>query len=110
MLTPSSLALTSTFSGLIAAMAPDTIGVEDVRRTLLTRPSAGWTQVSEFWSAGPLAGKTPGEASGQTGVTTKWFALITDVAVGGVTLRQTGLIDARQPAPRLASRQWGEGA
>jgi general secretion pathway protein K len=95
---------------LIAAMAPDTIGVEDVRRTLLTRPAAGWTQVSEFWSAGPLAGKTPGEASGQTGVTTKWFALITDVAVGGVTLRQTGLIDARQQAPRLASRQWGEGA
>ncbi len=97
-------------SALIAAMAPDTIGVEDVRRALLARPTAGWTQKSDFWSSGPLAGKVAGEASGQTAVATQWFALITDVAIGGVTLRQTGLIDARQPVPLLVSRQWGEGA
>lgn len=95
---------------LIAAMAPDTIGVEDVRRTLLSRPDVGWAQTSAFWSAGSFAGKALGEASGQTAVTTKWFALITDVAVGGATLRQTGLIDARQPHPQLVTRLWGEGA
>ncbi|MDB5681064.1 MAG: type secretory pathway protein [Sphingomonas bacterium] len=96
---------------LIAAMAPDTIGVEDVRRALLTRPEAGWAQASEFWTAGSLAGKTaPGEALAATAVTTQWFALITDVTIGGVTLRQTGLIDASQPQARLVSRQWGEGS
>ena len=95
---------------LIAAMAPDTVGVEDVRRALLTRPDAGWSQVSNFWSMGSLAGKVPGGAPGETSVTTQWFALITDVTIGGVTLRQTGLIDARKAAPRLASRQWGEGS
>lgn len=97
-------------SALIAAMAPDTIGVEDVRRTLLARPEGGWAQTANFWSGGSLAGKAAGEASGQTDVNTKWFALITDVTIGRVTLRQTGLIDARQPAPVLVSRQWGEGA
>jgi len=95
---------------LIAAMAPDTIGVEDVRRALLSRPEGGWAQVSNFWSAGSLASKVPGGAPGETGVTTQWFALITDVTIGGATLRQTGLIDARQPHPQLVTRLWGEGA
>ena len=94
---------------LIAAMAPDTVGVEDVRRALLSRPEAGWAQVSGFWSAGSLAGKVPGGAPGETAVTTQWFALITDVTIGGVTLHQTGLIDATQPQARLVSRQWGDG-
>lgn len=91
---------------LIAAMAPDTIGVEDVRRALLARPEQGWDSPNTFWSMGSLAGKT---ASGETGVKTEWFALITDVTIGRVTLRQTGLIDASQSQPRLVSRQWGEG-
>lgn len=95
---------------LIAAMTPDTLSVEDVRRALLTRPEAGWAQVGNFWSAGSLAGKSLGGAPGETGVTTQWFALITDVTIGGATLRQTGLIDARQSRPQLATRLWGEGA
>jgi len=94
---------------LIAAMAPDTIGIEDVRRALLTRPQAGWGQVTNFWSAGSLAGKMAGGTPGETGVTTQWFALVTDVTIGGATLRQTALIDARQPQVQLVSRQWGEG-
>ena len=93
-------------SALIAAMAPDTIGVEDVRRALLARPDLGWDTTTAFWNIGGLAGK----AVGGTAVTTQWFALITDVSVGGVTLRQTGMIDARQARPVLVSRQWGEGA
>ncbi|QDZ07741.1 general secretion pathway protein GspK [Sphingomonas panacisoli] len=95
---------------LIAAMAPDTLGVEAVRQALLARPPAGWAQASAFWSMGSLSGQGAGGAMSGTGVTTQWFALITDVTIGNVTLRQTGLIDARQPAPVLASRQWGEGA
>lgn len=90
---------------LIAAMAPDTISVEQVRRALLTRPALGWASTSDFWSKGALAGAAPGEIA----VTTPWFALVTDVTVGRVSLRQTGLIDASQAHPRLVSRQWGEG-
>ncbi|MBN8814997.1 MAG: type II secretion system minor pseudopilin GspK [Sphingomonas sp.] len=97
-------------SALIAAMTPDTLGAEEVRRALLTRPETGWSQVSNFWSSGSLAAKVPGGAPGGTGVTTQWFALITDVTIGGATLRQTGLIDARTPQPALVARQWGEGA
>ena len=94
---------------LIAAMAGDTVGIEDVRRALLSRPDQGWAKAADFWSAGSLAGKSvPGDALAATAVTTKWFALITDVTIGGVSLRQTGLIDARQPHARIATRQWGE--
>lgn len=94
---------------LIAAMAPDTIGVEDVRRALLSRPDMGWDQVSGFWSAGSLSGKAAGVV-GETGVKTQWFALVTDVTIGGATLHQTGLIDARTAHPQLVTRLWGEGA
>lgn len=96
-------------SALVAAMAPDTLSVEDVRRALLARPETGWSQVGNFWSSGSLAARAPGGAPGETGVTTQWFALVTDVTVGGATLRQTGLIDARTPQPILVARQWGEG-
>jgi len=93
-------------SALIASMAPDTVGVEAVRRVLLARAEQGWDTPDAFWSMGSFGGPAPGEI----GVKTDWFALTTDVTIGGVTLRQTGLIDARQPHPVLASRQWGEGA
>ena len=91
-------------------MAPDTLSVEQVRPALLTRPEAGWAAVERFLDRkGALAGTTPGDALAQTAVTTQWFALVTDVAIGRISLRQTGLIDASQAHPRLASRQWGEG-
>lgn len=94
---------------LIAALAPDTVSVEQVRQALLARPELGWASTGDFWSKGALAGTAPGDAVGGTAVTTQWFALVTDVTIGRVSLRQTGLIDASQPHPRLVSRQWGEG-
>lgn len=94
---------------LIAAMAPDTVSVEQVRQAQLARPDLGWASTSDFWSKGALAGTAPGDAVAATAVTTQWFALVTDVTIGRVSLRQTGLIDASQAHPRLATRQWGEG-
>ncbi|HEX4693966.1 type II secretion system minor pseudopilin GspK [Sphingomonas sp.] len=94
---------------LIAAMAPDTIGVDQVRRALLSRPAEGWASTSDFWSRGPLSGSNAGDAQAATAVTTHWFALTTDVAIGRITLHQTGLIDARRPRPRLVALQSGEG-
>ncbi|THD36963.1 MAG: general secretion pathway protein GspK [Sphingomonas sp.] len=96
-------------AALIAAMAPDTVGVEQVRQALLTRPDAGWASTNDFWSRGALAGAAPGDALAATAVTTQWFALVTDVTIGRTSLRQTGLIDASQAHPRLVARQWGEG-
>jgi general secretion pathway protein K len=96
-------------AALIAAMAPDTVSVEQVRQALLARPELGWVAASDFWSKGALAGASPGDAMAATAVTTQWFALITDVTIGRIRLRQTGLIDSSQVHPRLVSRQWGEG-
>ena len=92
-------------AALIAAMAPDTVSAEQVRRALLTRSDIGWAAAADFWSRGALAGPAPGDIA----VTTQWFALVTDVTIGGIAMHQTGLIDATQAHPRLASRQWGEG-
>jgi general secretion pathway protein K len=96
-------------AALIAAMAPDTVSVEQVRQALLARPEAGWAATSDFWSSGALSRVAPGDALAATAVTTQWFALVTDVSIGRISLRQTGLIDASQVHPRLVSRQWGEG-
>jgi len=95
---------------LIAAMAPDTLSVEQVRRALLARPAEGWANVGDFWTRGTLAGVSAGDARVGTAVTTHWFALTTDVAIGRIALHQTGLIDARQPRPKLVALQSGEGA
>ena len=46
-------------AALIAAMATDTVSVEQVRQALLTRPEAGWAAVGDFWSKGALAGTCP---------------------------------------------------
>ena len=91
---------------LIAALAPDTLGTEQVRRALLARPVDGWGSAGEFWSASGL----PGSVQPGIAVTTQWFVLSTDVTVGRITLHQAGLIDARQPQPSLVSLQTGEGA
>jgi general secretion pathway protein K len=41
-------------------------------------------------------------------VTTKWFALQVDVAVGSAELQQQSMIDATKLPARLVSRNWGE--
>lgn len=96
-------------ASLIAMLLPDTLSVAAARQTLLRRPPLGFASVDEFWSVPALSGVVaPEDAKGQTSVTTTWFALKVDVALGGTTLEQSGLIDASALPARLVSRQWGE--
>lgn len=94
---------------LIAMLAPVGLSVEVARQALLRRPPQGFSTPEAFFAGPALAGVTAGpDAAAQTAVTTKWFALKVDVALGGTQLEQYGLIDASQLPARLVSRQWGE--
>ncbi|MDQ2878505.1 MAG: type II secretion system minor pseudopilin GspK [Pseudomonadota bacterium] len=94
---------------LIAMLFPDTLSIEAARQVLLKRPVQGFAETGAFWSQPALSGVTavPG-AIGQTGVTTKWFALTVKADVAGTDMESHGLIDARRLPAQLATRQWGE--
>jgi general secretion pathway protein K len=94
---------------LFAMLLPDTLSVEGARQLLLKRPPQGYESTVKFWQLPALSAITPtGEESAQTAVTTSWFALRIDVALGGAELEEHGLIDATRLPARIASRQWGE--
>ncbi|WP_242137281.1 MULTISPECIES: type II secretion system minor pseudopilin GspK [unclassified Sphingomonas] len=92
---------------LLAMLLPNTLSVEGARQILLRRPPQGFPTAQGFWSQAAVAGG-PGDAIGQTDITTKWFTLKVDVTLGGAVLEQSGLIDASALPARLVSRQWGE--
>jgi general secretion pathway protein K len=98
--------LTPEQAPLVAMLAPDTLGVDAARAALLRRPPLGWANLGAFTALSGIGGTGLGE--GQAGVTSKWFALRVDVAVNGLDVRETALIDARRLPARLVNRQWGE--
>lgn len=87
---------------LLASLTSDTVGVEAVRAALLRRPAQGFAAPATFWN---LVGA--GESGAGAGVTSTWFTLRVDVAVGGIDLHETALIDATALPARLVARQWG---
>ena len=91
---------------LVAMLAPDTLTVDQARGGLLRRPPQGFADAGAFWALPGMAGVAT--TTGQAGVTSKWFALRVDVAVNGLDVRETALIDATRLPARLVSRQWGE--
>ncbi len=93
---------------LIAMLLPDTLSANQIRQVLMARPTAGWASTNDFWAQPGMKSANPGDAGEQVAVTTRWFALTTDVAIGRVSLRETGLIDAGETPARLVSRQWGD--
>lgn len=94
-------------AALIAALVPGGVSTEQVRAALLARPALGWASTSEFWSRIPPA-VGGGVALGETAVTTRWFIVRSDVAIGRIALRQTTLVDARRVPTRIVARSWGE--
>ncbi len=96
-------------AALLAMLLPDTLDIARARAVLLDRPPQGFTSTVAFWQAVALKGSPAGpEAQGQTAVTTQWFGLKIDVALGGTQLTQTALIDATEPPVRLVSRAWSD--
>ena len=92
---------------LVAMLYGETLPIATARRALAERPAGGWPASAEFWNTPALRDvPPPGEALQQAHVTTRWFALDLDVAVGGTPVHETGLIDARQPPARIAARRW----
>lgn len=88
---------------LVAMLAPDSVGVERVRGALLRRPPQGYANAGDFWR---VVGSS--DTGTGAGVTSTWFTLRVDVAVGGTDLHESALIDATTLPARLVRRQWGE--
>lgn len=96
-------------AALLAMLLPDTLDVARARAVLLDRPPQGFTSTVAFWQGVALKGSPAGpEAQLQTAVTTQWFGLKIDVALGGTQLTQTALIDATEPPVRLVARAWSD--
>ncbi|OYY91406.1 MAG: hypothetical protein B7Y45_03785 [Sphingomonas sp. 28-66-16] len=94
---------------LFAMLLPETLDIGRARTLLLERPAQGFTSTVAFWQRPALSGVTAGpEAQAQTAVTTQWFSLKVEVALGGTELTETALIDATRVPVRLVSRQWGD--
>ena len=94
---------------LFAMLLPDTLSVEAARQLILKRPPQGFESTTAFWGLPALNGVTaPQDAMAQTDITTRWFALQVDVALGKTTLEQRSIIDATRLPARLVSRSWGE--
>ena len=92
---------------LIAMFYGEALSLDTARRVIAERPAGGWSAIAEFWNSPALRDlPPPGEVLDQPRVTTRWFALDLDVAVGATQLHETGLIDARQPPARIAARRW----
>lgn len=86
---------------LAAMLAPDTVSVDVARAALLKRPAQGWGDPGGFWTA-------TGTAGGGGAVTSRWFTLRVEVALGRSTVTEKALIDATTLPARLVARQWGE--
>ena len=94
---------------LFAMLLPDTLDIGRARSLLLQRPPQGFTSTLAFWQGPGLQGIAAGpEAQAQTAVTTRWFALRIDVALGDTGLSETALIDATEAPARLVSRAWDD--
>ncbi|MEN2785143.1 type II secretion system minor pseudopilin GspK [Sphingomonas qilianensis] len=94
---------------LFAMLLPDTLSVEAARQFLLKRPPQGFESTEAFWKLPAQSAITPSpDATAQTSVTTRWFALQVDVALGSTELEQHSMIDATILPARLVSRSWGE--
>lgn len=101
---------------LVAMLLPGELTLADARAALAARPAGGYGSSVRFWQSGPLAQfDPPTEEAEQTGVTSRWLALTTNVTMGDGFLTAVSLIDANggapsagQAAPVIVRRDWGE--
>lgn len=97
-------------AALLAALLPEGVDPAKLRAALAARPVGGFSSAPAFWAALARGGLTTGpEAALQSAVTTQWFALETEITLGGARLRQQSLIDAsRPPQARVVARAWSD--
>jgi general secretion pathway protein K len=93
---------------LVAMLAPDRISVDAARRAIAERPTAGWTDLYEFYAHPALNSPLlPLDVQSQPQLRTRWFTLDLKVELQGAELRETALVDARLSPARIAVRRWG---
>ena len=93
---------------LVAMLAPDRISVDAARRAIAERPTAGWTDLYEFYAHPALNSPLlPLDVQSQPQLRTRWFTLDLQVELQGAELRETALVDARLSPARIAVRRWG---
>ncbi len=101
--------LTPEQAPLVAMQFPDTLTVELARQALLRRPPQGFDSPTRFLNAiSANGGGTPDGGGRGLGITSRWFALRIDVALGETAVEERALVDANRLPATLVSRQWGE--
>lgn len=109
--------LTLAQAPLVSMLLPDEISLSAARAALAARPAGGYGSSVRFWQSGPLREiDPPVDVAEQAGVTSRWFALSTNIAMGDGQLTAQSLIDANGGAPtfgsenppRIVRRDWGE--
>ncbi len=94
---------------LLAMLAPGYLDLGVAREQLAARPQGGWSTISAFWASGRLAGFTPPRAAEQQlRLTSRWFRLETQIALGESEVTATALLDADTVPVTTARRIWGE--
>lgn len=94
---------------LLAMLAPRQLEVARARRILAARPARGWGSQVEFWRIDALRDlDVPLDVQLQLQLSSRWFALDTEVALMDSVFTETALVDARLQPSRLVARRWGE--
>src|SRR3546814_13558655 len=89
-------------------LAPDQIGIDEARRVIANRPTAGWGNLVDFYSEPGLEDVVlPVDIQLQPQVRTRWFALDLRIDLPGAELRDAALVDARIAPARVVVRRWG---
>lgn len=99
-LVPADAPVLAAIAGLPLATARDVIAA---------RPAGGWRDVAAFWAQPLLAGRQiAADALRQPGTRDRFVAFRMTTTIDGVTLAQTGLVDAGTAPARLLLRRWGD--
>ena len=100
--------LTPDQAPLVAMLAPGQVTIEAARQVIASRPVAGWSDASDFFSEPALVAVLfPNDVIYQPQIRTRWFRLDLAVELRGAELIETALVDARITPARVVARRWG---
>ncbi|WP_197042332.1 type II secretion system protein GspK, partial [Sandarakinorhabdus oryzae] len=91
----------------LAAIA--SVPLATARDIIASRPAGGWRDVSDFWAQPLLAGRTvAADVLRQPDVRDRFVGFRLTAAIDGISLAETGLVDAAARPARLLVRRWGD--
>ena len=94
---------------VVAAIAQ--VPLATARDVIAARPSGGWRDATDFWTQPLLASRAvAADALRQPDVRDRFVGFRMAIAIDGVSLAETGLIDAGTRPARLLLRRWGDDA